>query len=336
MSVGFRWAIAGMGKVAAGGHHHGILRNRHELVGFTTTDPSIRMGDATHVAFNWGTSGLKFDSSKMIVAERPDDDWLRALRGKADGVIVCVPTPNHREVVERVLQAGFDCLVEKPLAVTSAEGRELIALSTRLQRKLLVAHVLPAFKEFSLLRTRILEEGLAKLHTLILNRWVPQSLVDKRDPKAVEEGFFLDLGVHDAHFVSSLGRVPIIKRIAGAAFAHDRLQWANVEIELDGFPNATIVIDAGASLDVEEFRHGFDARWVDGSALCLKNTILTNARSTLVLPEQSVGDIFGDELKIAAACIAKNGSSAYLSPIAALEALKLIEQVRASSMIAFP
>ncbi|HAC81076.1 MAG TPA: UDP-N-acetyl-D-glucosamine dehydrogenase, partial [Deltaproteobacteria bacterium] len=51
------------------------------------------------------------------------------LVGKVDCVSVAVPTTLHRSVAGELLEAGVDCLVEKPLAASGAEADELVALA---------------------------------------------------------------------------------------------------------------------------------------------------------------------------------------------------------------
>jgi predicted dehydrogenase len=62
-----------------------------------------------------------------------DDDTIRA-------VIVATPAATHHELGMRVLEAGKDALVEKPLAMTVAECRDLVEAAERGGRVLMVGH----------------------------------------------------------------------------------------------------------------------------------------------------------------------------------------------------
>jgi predicted dehydrogenase len=65
----------------------------------------------------------------------------RALAGAVDCASVAVPTRHHAAVTADLLHAGVDVLVEKPLASTVAEGRELVRAAEARGRILQVGHL---------------------------------------------------------------------------------------------------------------------------------------------------------------------------------------------------
>ena len=68
-------------------------------------------------------------------------DWQAVLEGpETDAVVIATPAATHHLLVKRALQAGKHVLVEKPLALSAAEGRELAALAERQHRVLMVGH----------------------------------------------------------------------------------------------------------------------------------------------------------------------------------------------------
>jgi predicted dehydrogenase len=68
-------------------------------------------------------------------------DALLALEG-LDAVAVAVDSPRHHAVAKRALLAGRHVLVEKPMALSVAEGAELVELAERRGLELMVGHVL--------------------------------------------------------------------------------------------------------------------------------------------------------------------------------------------------
>lgn len=51
---------------------------------------------------------------------------MDSLFKKADAVSICVPTRYHFDVAKAAIDQGVHCLIEKPIASTSAEGEELL------------------------------------------------------------------------------------------------------------------------------------------------------------------------------------------------------------------
>ena len=56
--------------------------------------------------------------------------------------MLATPAKTHYSMAAQALQAGKDLFVEKPLAITAAEGAELVELATRRDRILMVGHIL--------------------------------------------------------------------------------------------------------------------------------------------------------------------------------------------------
>jgi predicted dehydrogenase len=59
-----------------------------------------------------------------------------------DAVAVTTPVPTHAPLAERVLAAGKDCFVEKPLAHTADDAERLCSLAEEGERVLMVGHLL--------------------------------------------------------------------------------------------------------------------------------------------------------------------------------------------------
>jgi UDP-2-acetamido-3-amino-2,3-dideoxy-glucuronate N-acetyltransferase len=59
-----------------------------------------------------------------------------------DAVVIATPAGQHASMVKQALEAGKDVFVEKPLALTLPEGREVVEMAARASRILMVGHVL--------------------------------------------------------------------------------------------------------------------------------------------------------------------------------------------------
>ncbi len=88
----------------------------------------------------------------------------RALGAGIDGVILATPIASHYELARQALEAGKHVLVEKPLATSSRECRELIALAEREGRVLMVGHTFEYHPAVEHLRQMIERGELGQLY----------------------------------------------------------------------------------------------------------------------------------------------------------------------------
>jgi predicted dehydrogenase len=66
------------------------------------------------------------------IVDTVDELFERATRGQLDLVVIGSPSGTHAALADRALDAGVAVVVDKPFAVTSAEGRALIDKAERL------------------------------------------------------------------------------------------------------------------------------------------------------------------------------------------------------------
>ena len=97
-------------------------------------------------------------------------DLEEVLRSDVAGVVVATPAETHYDITRRVLGAGKDVFVEKPLALTYEQGASLVRLAEESGSVLMVGHVL----EYHPAITRMLElvrgGELGKVHYISSNR----------------------------------------------------------------------------------------------------------------------------------------------------------------------
>src|SRR5438445_2941245 len=108
----------------------------------------------------WGSKHIRVScdirNARLSMAADPRPDRLEYVRSQypsvavsrdigavlnnpsIDGVIVATLVETHYELARAVLQAGKPALVEKPLAITSAQCRELNAIAEDRKRVLMV------------------------------------------------------------------------------------------------------------------------------------------------------------------------------------------------------
>jgi UDP-N-acetylglucosamine 3-dehydrogenase len=130
----------------------------------------------------------------------------------ADAAIVATPILTHAPIVSRVLAAGVDVLVEKPLCATSAESRALLEAQRRGGARLYVGH-----SE----RFNPVVRALAKLLRGRSDRVLAIESKRVGPSRPSECGVLLNLGVHDFDLAAYLGGGPLELRgaVGGADFA---------------------------------------------------------------------------------------------------------------------
>jgi len=155
---------------------------------------------------------------QFVGAVDPGGDRFRAVRDPAlvfastaelldatpvDFAVVAVPTELHFEAVSELAHAGVSVLVEKPLAATADEARELIALCAAQGVLGAVGHVErfnPALLE---LRRRVQLGQLGDVFHIATERVGPF-------PDRVRDvGVVKDLATHDIDLVQWLGGAPV-------------------------------------------------------------------------------------------------------------------------------
>ncbi len=98
------------------------------------------------------------------------EDIEAALTSDVQGVVVATPAETHYALVKRALQANKDVFVEKPMALTYEQGRELVLLARARERILLVGHVLEYHPAIIKLLDMIASGDLGKVRYIYSNR----------------------------------------------------------------------------------------------------------------------------------------------------------------------
>ncbi len=143
---------------------------------------------------------------------------------EVEAVSVVVPTNHHYDISLRLLEMGFNLLLEKPITETDVQARELLKLAEKENLLIQVGHV-ERFNPAVLALEKILKEP----RFIECQRHAPYQL------RGTEVGVVLDLMIHDLdiilHLVSSplesveaIG-MPILSR--SEDIAHARLKFKN-------------------------------------------------------------------------------------------------------------
>ncbi|MBI2839472.1 MAG: Gfo/Idh/MocA family oxidoreductase [Acidobacteria bacterium] len=144
------------------------------------------------------------------------------IAGKVDAAVIAVPTEAHLPVAKRLLEAGVDCLVEKPIAGSIADADALIETAARCGRILQVGHVERFNPALQAALPLIKDPRFIEVHRL--GSFVARSL---------DIDVVLDLMIHDIDVVLTLaGSMPTEVRAVGVPVLTRKIDICNVRLEI--------------------------------------------------------------------------------------------------------
>lgn len=85
-------------------------------------------------------------------------------------IVIAVPARAHYDMARQALLAGKHVFVEKPLAMSSAEARDLIQIAERHQRVLMVGHVFEYNPAVLYIKNLLQENAIGNLYYMYSNR----------------------------------------------------------------------------------------------------------------------------------------------------------------------
>ncbi len=146
-----------------------------------------------------------------------------ALIESCDIVDVVAPTPFHFECCEKAIKKGKHVFVEKPLANTMEEARQLVKLAAESGIKLQVGHVERFNPAFLAIKDMPLNPMFIEVHRLA-----------QFNPRGTEVSVILDLMIHDIDIILSIVKSDV-KNISasGVGVMTETPDIANVRIEFD-------------------------------------------------------------------------------------------------------
>jgi len=153
-----------------------------------------------------GVADKNFEQAKKI-GERYGTAYYKdyeELLDKVDAVSIAIPTSMHKKVATDFIKRGIHCLVEKPIASTIEEAKEMIKEAERNGVKLMVGHV-ERFNPAVTKLKELVEKGTLGKLILISTRRVGPFVSRIRDV-----GIIIDSATHDIDIARYLvGKDPI-------------------------------------------------------------------------------------------------------------------------------
>lgn len=161
--------------------------------------------------------------------------------GNIDAAIIATPTSTHASIATRLIEAGIDVLVEKPIAESSACGERLAHLARERGRILQVGHLERFNPAVTALENALTIPLFFEIHRLSVFT-----------PRSLDIDVVLDLMIHDLDIVLSFTReLPTELRAAGISVLSNRVDIANVRLF---FPSGCIANLTASRVSTEKIR----------------------------------------------------------------------------------
>jgi len=215
-------AVIGVGSL---GQHHARILAKHpksELIAVVDCDAK---------------RGEKISSQYGI----PSYQNLEDIINKVQAVVVSVPTPSHYPVAKKLLEAGINCLVEKPFTSNVEEAQVLIDTAKIKNLILQVGHV-----------ERFNPAVIGAQPYIDKPRFIEVDRLGPFDPRTSHIGVVLDLMIHDLDILLTLVNDKVVSLEAyGAKVLSEHEDIAKVRLK---FGNGCIADLSASRISLEKYR----------------------------------------------------------------------------------
>jgi len=215
-------------------------------------------GDWRDIKGNFGPPGEMMDLSGIDTYEQLDEMLADP---KIDLVDICLPPAMHCDAVIKSLKAGKHVFCEKPMALSAAETRKMVAAAEKAGKLLMIGHILPVFPEFDFIYKAAVGGKYGKLLGGHFKRVIsdPLWLPDFYKPDRVG-GPMLDLHVHDAHYIRLLFGMPTAVTSQGR-MRGEVVEYFSSQFEFDD-PNLVVTATSGViGQQGRPFTHGCEVHF---------------------------------------------------------------------------
>ena len=265
----------------------------------------------------------------------------------ADAIVICTPVASHFELASQALAAGRHVFVEKPLAASSDECRQLIKLAAKKKKYIFTGHTFKYNAGIRAVKDYIASGELGEIYLIDANR-------TNLGPVRYDVNAMWDLAAHDIsifsywldtqpHAVSAHGGCylnPNIEDVVYATFeygsgtiAHVHASWLNPrkirEITVVGEKKMLIWNDMNLSEPIRIYNRGFqrDDEYNDSFA----SFRLAIREGDVVIPSVRLNEPLRFECEQFIECL-KNGSPPLTDGVDGLQVVLALEAASQSML----
>lgn len=189
------------------------------------SDPTVAVFGCGHWGRNLARNFAQLGALRAVVDPNPDAarqhaeangveamTKAEALASDVDGIVIAAPAELHHDLALEAIAAGKHVYVEKPLALSVADGEAIHAAAKDAGRTLMVGHLLQYHPVFVALRERVRAGELGTLRYAYSHRLSTGKF-------RVEEDAFWSLAPHDVSMLLALfDEAPSDVRLSGQSF----------------------------------------------------------------------------------------------------------------------
>ena len=287
------------------------------------------------------------DFAKRFPEAAACTDYRELLKSDAvDVVTIATHWQEHLEPAKEALLAGKHVFLEKPMAASAAQCRELLQAAEQSSGKLMVGHICRFDPRAGLARDAVRQGKIGRVVSMHAKRNLPVAPGHIRLNKISP---LMGDGIHDADLMMWLtGRVPTrvyARNVRVHDFDYPDLGWAMLDFEDSAVgvietnwclpPNVPTVIDAALEVVGTEGKLTIDCS-VTGFAVI--NADGNKMSDTVYWPElhgRRVGALIS-ELSYFADCIRSNSAPTVITPKEAAQAVIVMEAAEQSAACGRP
>ncbi|MHB8581060.1 MAG: Gfo/Idh/MocA family protein [Ignavibacteriaceae bacterium] len=266
------------------------------------------------------------------------DNYDSFLDSNIDAVIICLPTPLHKDYSIEALNRSKHVLCEKPMALNIDDGIEMKNTAEKTGRVLMVAHVLRFWPEYVIVK-KILEDGLvgnirkvityrfASLPEWSSNNW----LLDQNKSGGVP----VDLQLHDIDFIFWLLGEP--KKYYSVGICNPDGLIVNSSAIFQ-YENATAIAEAGYILAKDfRFEMGFkiitDSVIFDYYNLREPTLLIEKAGKTPEAVQFEYSNSYSKQISYFVECIIQNNQPEQIKLSDAIKSLQFSIDIKSSILL---
>jgi len=208
-------------------------------------------------------------ADKFNIKERYSSHTELLAKSDVQTVIISTPTSSHKEVAIAALKAGKDVLVEKPLARTYQETKQIVDAAKKYKKKLMVGMNL-RYRPDSMILKSLLNAGEIGEPFYVKCGWLrKQSSSEKWFTKKEESGggVIIDLSILLLDLSLWLLNFPAVETVSTKSFYHNTKTVEDTSISLLKCENSSVInIESSWSLLLEKDYFYFNIFGTKGAA----------------------------------------------------------------------